>query len=265
MRAAPLLLATLALPLLTACPSGPAIQPLTRTVDPRVASLAMVRGVVDADPACVPGTQSGPPRPQSWWNALRPGQSPKALGEGVVGFHLWVNPTGTCQGFRQDLYRMQFAYELQGLSGLKGLVTKATLSINARVLPSTRPNSLCEAFTAGGGSLLRMPATTLLPASGFEELPPAQPLPSGRMVFAFPQPWLPGQISPTVNSFDGGGQRASFSVDVTALLNQALNAGDASLVFALGGSDEAQRTVRPPAEFDCRTVYSVSALSITHY
>lgn len=247
---------------LAGCP-GP-IQPRTQTVDPSTASIALVRGVIDADPACSAGAQSGPPRPQTWWNALRPGQSPKAVGEGAVGFHLWVNPTGTCQGFRQDLYRTLFAYDLQPMASLKGLVTKATLTVNAHILPPTRPNSLCEAFTAGGGGLVRLPANTPLPSSGFAELAPNQAFPTGPVIFSFPQPWLAGQIAPGVTSFDGGGQRASFSVDVTALVDQALSSGSNRLVLAISGSDEAPRSVRPPSEHDCRTSYRVTALVISH-
>ncbi len=249
---------------LSGCPGGPPIQPLTQSIEPETASIALVRGTIDSNPACSVGTQAGPPRPQSWWNALRPGQSPKAVGEGVVGFHLWVNPTGTCRNFRQDLYRTLLAYDLQPSASLKGLVTKATLTVNAKVLPLTRPNSLCEPFTAGGGGLVRLPANTTMPSSGFAELAPNQAFPAGPVIFSFPQPWLAGQIAPGVSSFDGGGQRASFNVDVTTHVNQALNSGSNRLVFAISGSDEAMRSVRPPNEFDCRTIYSVTSLVIDH-
>lgn len=249
---------------LSGCPGGPPIQPVTKTVDPTTASIALVRGVIDSDPACTVGSQSGPPRPQTWWNSLRPGQSPKAVGEGAVGFNLWVNPTGTCQGFRQDLYRTLFSYDLQSSTALKGLITKATLTVNAKILPQTRPNSLCEAFTAGGGGMVRLPATTVLPSSGFAELAPTLAFPAGPVIFSFPQPWLAGQIATGVTSFDGGGQRASFSVDVTSIVDQALTSGSNRIVFAISGSDEATRSVRPPSNFDCRTTYSVTALVISH-
>lgn len=249
---------------LSGCPGGPPIQPLTKTVDPTTASIALVRGVIDSDPACTVGSQSGPPRPQTWWNSLRPGQSPNAVGEGAVGFNLWVNPTGTCQDFRQDLYRTLFSYDLQSSTALKGLITKATLTVNAKILPQTRPNSLCEAFTAGGGGMVRLPATTVLPSSGFAELAPTLAFPAGSVIFSFPQPWLAGQIATGVTSFDGGGQRASFTVDVTSIVDQALTSGSNRIVFAISGSDEATRSVRPPSAFDCRTTYSVTALVISH-
>jgi hypothetical protein len=250
---------------LSSCRNTPPIQLQTKTINPSIASIALVRGVIDSDPACTAGSQSGPPGPQAWWNSLRPGQSPKQAGEGVVGFQLWANPTGNCQGFRQDLYRTLFAYDLQSIASLKGLVTKATLTVNAKILPQTRPNSLCEPFTAGGGGVVRLPASTTLPASGFSELPPNQPFPSGPVLFSFPQPWVPGQIAPGVTSSDGGGQRASFGVDVTALVDQALNAGSNRIVFAISGSDEAPRSVRPPSgDFDCRTTYGVTSLTISH-
>ena len=242
---------------------GP-VQPLTKSVDPDVRTMAVVNVPIQ-DPACTATVPIAMPRPQTWWNNLTVGQPPKVAGEGVVGFHLVNNATTNCPlDFRQDLYRTVFSYNLQPNANLKGLVRKAEFSISAEVLPALRPGFFCEAFIGAGGGLIKLGASTVLPASEFVELPGGQAFPPGSTVFSFPQPWAAGQVAPGVTSADAGGQRAVFTVDVTAVVTQSLDAGVGALFYAITGTDEGMRPTRPPADFDCRTVYKVQQLVITH-
>ncbi|MDP2266332.1 MAG: hypothetical protein Q8J70_07255, partial [Thiobacillus sp.] len=144
------------------------------------------------------------------------------------------------------------------------------------VMPAVRPNSLCQAMTGGGGSLLMVRPPFAPPQSSFVDLgsdlgysaPPgantAQPFPAGVTVFGMTFPWVSGQVANGVTTSDGGGQKASFTVDVTDRLNGAFNRGDAVIAFMLSGSDETLPTVSPPDRFDCRTVYRIGQLVIKH-
>ncbi|MBB5204064.1 hypothetical protein HNQ51_001357 [Inhella inkyongensis] len=258
-----LLSAAAVLPLLSACPGSPP-QPLSRQIDPEVRSIALIEGQPDAVQSC-----QGPivPAPQSWWNSLPPQQPPKLVNQGLVGFHLTPNPRPGCAGFRQDLYRTEFGYSLLAQQALKGLVVKAMLSVHAEILPPQRPGFLCEPFTGGGGGLVRLSLGQALPAAAFTEMPATARVRflSGARRVNFPQPWISGSLPGGATSFDGGGQRASFSVDVTQDVVQALDNGAGAIQFAIAGSDEAVRSAAPPAAFDCRTIYRVGPLVLTHY
>lgn len=248
------------------CKNG-AITPIITSIDPHVVVLAATQGRVDPANTCTPAAPPAPAMPNQWWDSLPPAQLPKVAGHGVVGTDRWRNTTDGCLEFRQDLYRTVFSYDLSASQPLKGLVTKAELSFSAAVVPAVRPNSPCQAMTGGAGALQLLRPGFTLPQTSFDYLGthvPPQPFPASVSVFAMPAPWVPGPIAPGVTTTDGGGQRASFSVDVTDRLNGALNRGDGALGFLLSGSDEDLPTTSPPDRLDCRTVYRIGPLVITH-
>lgn len=256
-------------------------SPLAKSIDPKVVIFANSQGRIDVTNTCSPATPPSPPMPDAWWNSLHPGQQPKVPRTGVVGFNLWRNQTDSCESFRQDLYRTAFSYDLSQLQGLKGLVTKAELSFHVAVMPAVRPNSFCQPMTGGGGSLNGMVQGTVLPQVSF--IPSSSILPNGPIsgpqswptttepfrkgatIFGMTFPWVPGEIINGVETLDGGGQRALFTVDITDRLNGALNQGDANMAFILSGSDENMPVVSPPDSFDCRTYYTIEPLNIKHY
>jgi len=252
------------LPLALLCAACVPITSLTTSVDPRVVTLARSGGGVDTSNVCTPPSPPAPPAPDLWWNALPPGQPPKVAGLGVVGFNLWRNGTDSCTEFRQDLYRTEFGYPLASLAPLKGLVTKAELNFSSAVLPVLRPGFGCELRTAAAGAVLGMPPNATLPAPAFSLLPPAQPFPPGAQLFAMTFPWQPGSFPGGVTTTAVGGDRAAFTLDVTARVTGALARGDAELIFALSGLMEARSTVPPPASFDCRAYYRIGPLTVTH-
>lgn len=261
------LLAFAGVALTAACGHVP-ITLITTPVDPAVVTLAATQGKVDPVNSCNPAQPPAPVLPNQWWNSLPVTQLPKVSAYGVVGFDRWRNLNDTCQEFRQDLYRTIFAYDLSALPPLKGLVSKAELSFSVAVMPAVQPNTPCQAMTGGGGSLLMLLPGSSLPQTSFVYLGthvPPQPFPASVPVFAMTFPWLAGQIATGVVTADGGGQRASFVVDMTERINGAFNRGDASIGFMLSGSDEALPTVSPADSFDCRTVYRIGQLVITHY
>lgn len=249
------------------CNNIPPINQTTTTIEPKVVIFAATQGKVDPTNTCSPATPPAPVSPNQWWNSLPPTQLPKVAGHGVVGVDRWRNLTDSCQEFRQDLYRTAFAYDLSASQSLKGLVTKAELSFSVVAMPAVRPNSMCQAMTGGGGSLLMLRPGFTLPQASFDYLGthvPPQPFPASVSVFGMTFPWMPGQIANGVVTSDGGGQRASFTVDVTDRLNGAINRGDVAIGFMLSGSDEGLPQVSPPDSFDCRTVYRVGQLVIKH-
>jgi hypothetical protein len=247
------------------CNNIPPINQITTNIDPSVVTLASTQGRYDPTNTCSPATPPPPLLPNQWWNSLPASQLPKVAGHGVVGFNRWRNLTNSCQEFRQDLYRTAFSYNLSASQSLKGLVTKAELSFSVVAMPAVR--SMCQAMTGGGGALLMLRPGFSLPQASFDYLGthvPPQPFPASASVFGMTFPWVPGQIANGVVTSDGGGQRASFTVDVTDRLNGALNRGDAAIGFMLSGSDEGLPQVSPPDSFDCRTVYRVGRLVIKH-
>lgn len=236
----------------------------TVAVQPAVGSVALTQGRVDVSHGCTPAVPPAPPLPGDWWRSVPVGQPPKMPGQGVAGFHLWRNTTGQCEEFRQDLYRTEFGYPLASLQRLKGLITKAEVTLFAAVLPAPRPNSLCQPMTGGGGSLFLLPPGATLPVADLTTLPHQQPFRTGGRLFAMTFPWVPGALGNGVTTQAVGGNRASFAVDVLARVNAAVNRADAAMVFTLSGADEALPTIPPPAGFDCRTIYEIGPMVVTH-
>lgn len=252
------------LPVFLSCAACVPVTPLTASVDARVVTLARTGGGVDTVNTCTPPSPPAPPTPDRWWNAVAPGQPPKVAGLGVVGFHLWRNGADGCTEFRQDNYRTEFAYPLAPLRSLQGLVTHAELVFSSDVLPVLRPGFGCEPRTAAAAAVLGMPPNSALPAPAFSLLPPGQPFAPGAQLFALTFPWQPGSFPGGVTTTAVGGDRAAFTVDVTARVTGALARGDAELVFALSGLMEATPSAPPSASFDCRAYYRIGPLVVTH-
>ena len=208
--------------------------------------------------------------PEDWWRSLPTTQPPRAGSHAVVGFKILYDTKGRVSKFRKELYRAGFSYDLTSHQNLRGLVTKAELTFFSVDLPSgIGPNSLCQPFTGGGGSLIVLAPAATLPTAPLRmaylgSAPYATPYPSGTRVFSIPQPWVSGTIAPGVTTMATGQGLASFTVDVTALVNAALNRGATTLSFMISGSDEANVTVFPAGPTDCKTIYRISDLVITH-
>jgi hypothetical protein len=256
------------------------VTPITTAVTPAVMTMGKVQSDGTLPENSCNNLLANAPTPLDWWNGLRPGQPPKAAGEGAVGFEIEFattgTGTGTCSQYRQQLYRTGFSYDLSQLQNLKGLVTKAQLSFSSFILPSgVSTIGLCQPVTGGGGSLLILGQGASLPSAvgGFADLGggvTGLPFPASGRVFGMTFPWVPGTITSglasgvTVTTLASGLGGAGFSVDVTSFLNGALNRGAASLAFMISGSDESTPTVFPAGPTDCKTVYKVDNLMIEH-
>lgn len=245
------------------CACGP-INQRTEQIDPFVVTVGRSQGATDINNFCAPAAPVAPPPPDQWWSAVPAGQSPKLAGQGVVGFDLWRNTTDNCQEFRQDLYRTEFAYDLTSLQAWKGLITKAELTLVAAVLPATPANSLCQPGSGAGGALFALPPATEMPPVAFLMLPPPQPFRTGARLFAMPLPWSAGALGNGVRASTVAGGRAAYTVDLSGRLNAAIGRGDPILAFALSGADEAFPLTPPPAGVDCRTIYQIGPLQVTH-
>ena len=246
-----------------ACPGNPP-TPLTTTLNPSVRDLAIRQGLVDPTNDCSVATPPSPPAPDAWFNSLPISAPPKTVNNGIVGFNVWRNTHDGCLEARQDLYRTRFAYDLSGIQNLKGLVTAAQLSFAAVVLPA--PSGIfCQAMTGGGGSLFRLPVGTALPPAMFTLLPPNSSFTTTGRVFGMTNPWIAGTIQPGVTTLATGTGGASFSVDVTQQMQGALNQNAGDMTFEISSSDETRITTSPSGSTDCRTIYRVGPLVITHY
>jgi hypothetical protein len=261
---------------LAGCPKP--VTSLTTSVTPTVSTMAYIqtKGIMPQN--CNDWLSPSWKTPQDAWNSRSPGQKPNAANEGIVGFDQLFDtrPGGGCTKFRQDLYRLGFNYDLTSLQNLKGLVSKAELSFSSLVLPSgVNPTSMCQPVIGGVGSLkiVRPPATLPPAPSAFSDLgsgPAPAPFPNDAQVFATLSPWIAGPITTgvqtgvTVSTIASGTGGASYTVDVTSYLNGALNRGDTMFAFMLSGSDEGPIGTFPAGAIDCKTVYAVNNLTITH-
>lgn len=246
-----------------ACPGNPP-TPLTTTLNPAVRTLAIRQGLVDGTNDCSVATPPAPPSPDVWFNSLPISAPQKTVNNGVVGFNVWRNTHDGCLETKQDLYRTRFAYDMTGVQNLNGLVTAAQLGFSVAVMPAPS-GSFCQAMTGGGGSLFRLAVGTPAPSSAFTLLPTGSHFGTTGRVFGMTFPWVPGTIQPGVTTAATGLGGASFTVDVTQQVQGALNQKAGDMTFEISGSDETLPTVSPPGSTDCRTVYRVGPLVITHY
>lgn len=246
------------------------IQPQTTSLSPSVVTMAMVKTKGIEPQNCNDWLSPSWQDPETWWRSLPISQPPRTVSYAVVGFDLLFDTQGNCRKFRQDLYRAGASYDLSQRQGLRGLVTKAELTFSSAILPSgIRPNNLCQAATGGGGSLIVVaPGATLPPANqGLAFLGSANaaaPFPSGSRLMSIPQPWISGAIGNNASSTASGQGGATFSVDVTPQVVDRLDRGASAIQFMISGSDEATPTVFVPGPQDCKTIYRIGNLVLTH-
>lgn len=211
------------------------------------------------------------PEIEDWWRSLPTTQPPREGLEAVVGWEILYDTRGTDDKFRQDLYRAGFSYDLSTRQNLKGMVTKATMTFSCYVLPSgVAPNTLCQPMTGAGGSLLVLAPAATLPVAPLDlaylgSMNGAAPYPSASRLFSIPQgPYISGTIAPGVTTSPTGQGTASFTVDVTAHVNAALERGALQLSFMLSGADEAMPAAFLSTPKDCKTIYKFGELVIQH-
>ena len=207
--------------------------------------------------------------PYTWWLSLPASQIPRAGLHGLVGFEVLVDARGSVSKFRKDLYRVGFSYDLSQQQGLKGLVTKAELTFSSAALPSgVNATSLCQPLAGGAGDLVVLTPSSSLPlaSQGMAYIgASAAAFPAGTKLFSIPQP-----LSLASNSFAPGVTYApsqglaAFRVDVTNLVNAAINRGATQLAFMISGSDETVPAAFISSAQDCKTAYQVNELVITH-
>jgi hypothetical protein len=257
---------------LTGCSNGTtSINPIETKLGPNVITLAMSQTKVIDPENCNDWTSPSWQKPDDWWNSLNASQKPRFGNYAIAGFDLLHDTNANCSKARQDLYRAGISFDLSQSQNLRGLVTKATMNFSSDVLPSgVKPNSLCQAVTGGGGSLIVLAPSAIMPTA-FQRFAylgsfaAAAPFPTGSRIFAIPQPWIAGNIGNKASTSPTGSGTATFTVDVTDLVNSALNWQAPTLAFMLGGSDETALTVVPPAAQDCKTIYNFGELVIQHY
>lgn len=237
-----------------ACKNPP--KPIVTTVNPRVHTYAKSIGFIDPSGNCGTATPAAPPAPSP----------PAGVARGMVGFLLWRNTFSNCQTGRHDIYRTVWEYDLSNLANLKGLVTDATMNFSVFILPaSVGTHPQCRVMTGGGERLERIQAAYTTPPGVFTSLAIAAPFPSGSAIFTMPPVWSAGQVTPQVSTLAGGGNRASFTVNVKDLISNSVNLARPNIAFVLVGSLDAQMNNSPTTNDDCRTTYQISPLSITHY
>lgn len=246
------------------------IQTQTTSLSPSVITLSMAK-TKGIDPQnCNDWLSPSWQDPETWWRSLPASQPPRAGNHAVVGFNLLFDTQGGCRKFRQDLYRAGASYDLSQRQALRGLVTKAELTFSTdSPPPGVRANNLCQAFTGGGGSLIVVaPGATLPPANqGLAFLGSANaaaPFPFGSRLMSIPQPWISGAIGNNASSTATGQGGAVFTVDVTPQVIDRLDRGASAVQFMISGSDEATPTAFVPGPQDCRTVYKIGNLVLTH-
>jgi len=237
---------------------------LTSEVDPKVSTLSQVIYVQDihSSHSCSPGTL--PPQPIDSYNALPASHELKKAENAWVGTQ--TAQDATCNSFRKDLYRAVFSYDLSTLNQLNGLITKAELSFFIKVMPQAPP---CVPMTGGGGTFFFLPIRTVLPQNHFEVISPTNQFIRGVDRFNLNTPrttWAAGEIVPGVTTTATGLGGASWSVDVTRQLMNSMENGDQSISFMLSGNDETRPLDRetPPPSIDCRTIFTIKKLIITH-
>ena len=78
--------------------------------------------------------------------------------------------------------------------------------------------------------------------------------------------WAAGEVVPGVTTSPTGLGGASWEVDVTKQLTISMDNDDQTLSFMISGNDELPPADRetPPLNSDCRTVYVIRKLIVTH-
>lgn len=256
-----------------ACRPTPTIS---TAIDPATMSMGMITlGAIEPQ-NCNDWLSPSWKAPLDWWNSLPATLPPKGVHRTVVGFEILFDTRSGCRKARQDMYRAGFSYDLSGQSGLKGLITKAALTYSSSILPSGVGNHAdCETVTGGGRTLLILRPGSALPAApgGFVQLPGLPPagFPPTSQLYASLSPWIAGPVTTglptgvTANTVATGQGGASFTVEVTPYVVGAIDRGDPSISFMLGGSGETPFSVVPPGPTDCRTWYTIGQLVIDHY
>ena len=148
-------------------------------------------------------------------------------------------------------------------------MTKAELTFSSAALPSgVNATSLCQPLAGGAGDLVVLTPSSSLPlaSQGMAYIgASAAAFPAGTKLFSIPQP-----LSLASNSFAPGVTYApsqglaAFRVDVTNLVNAAINRGATQLAFMISGSDETVPAAFISSAQDCKTAYQVNELVITH-
>ena len=251
-------------------------QTISTSLDPASFTMAAIEAGAILPENCNDWTSNWQ-TPEEWWNSLPATQPPRGVNNEVVGFEIKFDTRGNCQKARLDLYRPGFSYDLSGQSALKGLVKKAEVTYWSAVLPSGVSPSIgsCEPVTGGGRSLLIVQSGAALPAApaGFVQLPglPPTAFPASGRLYSSPSLWQAGTTTtglPTGvkgTTVAAGNGLASFTIEVTPYVVGAIDRGDGSISFMLGGTNEAPFTVFPAGPIDCKTWYHIGALVIEHY
>ena len=235
--------------------------------------------------ACQPNPTPAAPNYNTWFAALPPANKNFPF----AGFQLWRNTDPGCTSSRVDVYRALVTFNMNSVSNLKGLVTKAELVVATRALPASAGGAVtfpgvstvtCPAFFGGAGSLQRFgpAAAAALPQLGsqgtlivLQGIPaPPDPFPTAtNTVYTFPSPPIvPGAVAgatnPTTVTASGTGGVA-FASDVTSSVNSALNGGFAGMSWMLTSVFEGPLPgpVNAAGMLDCKTSYSFD-LRLTH-
>jgi hypothetical protein len=245
----------------------------TLTVQPSLMNMAQVSGLADPNHSCAPPSTPAPD-PAAWFA----GQSATNKQLLAVGFQVWRNLANNqaCQEHKDIAYRGFFQYDLSTVAPLK-TVTKATISFASKIIPAsatTNASNLCDSKTGGLGSLWEVTPTIPF-TSGMNVLTPAPPsgngilsplpFPPGTKLVAFTLPWIAGAVGTHTTTLATGQGGASFDVDVTGPVQQALTSNQATIQFMFSASDEAfPRPIVPPASIDCLTQFEVQAMTVTY-
>jgi hypothetical protein len=236
-------------------------------------NMAQLNGAPDPSHGCTPPSPVAP-LADVRWNAEPP--SNKSLL--AVGFEVWRNTAdqGACTEHRETAYRGIIQYDLTNVIPVKDTLGTAQLSFSSKILPSgvtPSASNLCDPHQGGLGSLfevnapLQPLASNMIMLQGIIASAPGTPatFPAGTRLVAFPIPWVAGPIGNNASTAASGTGGASFTVDVTSRVQNALAAGKTEIQFMLSGSDEAfPRPIPPPSSIDCRTLYQVNALDVAY-
>lgn len=250
------------------------LQKKSMTVGATVNDIAQVSGWADPNNSCAPPTTAAPD-PVAWYAA----QSPTNKRWGSVGFQVWRNlaNNGACQEHKEIAYRTMIEFDLTTVAALKTF-TSARLTLASKVLPAdvtADASNLCDSHSGGLGSLwdvappvpvlTGMTVLPLAPPNPNGPVTPGAGFPVGRKLVGFTLPWIAGTISPVATTLASGQGGATFTVDVTGSVQNALNANQSTVQFMLSSTDEAfPRPITPPASIDCLTLIEVQPMNIAY-